>query len=700
MKYSSRLFAAFAVSTSLSMTEVQRAYAVEPMTIAAAASLGSALLNASTKPSSVSLQIAMAQLDISRAIHGRLDHIENSLASILTSLANMPDEMRRVAEEDRNINRSEEMLAIMDRLYSQLRVAEKEWRNPARDPLIVDNFNELQNTRARLFLRSDLVTPTIIHAFAVEVTVAKALNKSKANMEEIYSQYAERLDKIVSGKPGSLQAIYDELSAQHRTHEANMFQTFLAGHASTTSTFETGYYPWLYHSLQKTVQKSRQVTCDEPALDSTKINYTPFDVIDKSWEKLPVIFVRSTLSTCDEPYSENDPVHNSERERQVTVYPSPIVPGLYKLKIDLPDRITREDATKSWYTTHLESDDDYEKPHMDAHNTFMVEVKKFNTRMEILEQYKMTLDLAKITRALVKQGADANPEFLQQKILAMNEGVLENESLLDRITGKANANLLIMRMEAERAATRETIDRAYQKINKAIEDGKKDQWKQNVMMGLNILSASMQFAEAMKTEMALSQMRAAADAANEVAAFANDNASQNEIVKENGADNAKTPGLSLAELNAYAEKLLAMKPAPGEDGVDKVLLNDAFFGLKVLEQMEPGLQTKYYAEKAESFLDLAGTKGIDIGEAILNKSLMPLLPGLLEDALASTSTATDTQMNYFAANAIREKLERVVIRGIEGAIPDRSLLDDLKRLHPDDINNPCYSGPCLEPGPR
>lgn len=687
MKHITRLLAAFSVSTSITFTESQPAYAIEPMTIAAAASLGAALLNASAKPSSVSLQVAMAQLDVSIAMHNRLDKIEDSLASILTSLANMPDEMRKVAEEDRNQNRSEEMMAIMDRLHSQLKVAEKENRNPARDPMILDNFNELQNTRARLFKRSDLVTPTVIQAFVVEVAVAKALRLSDAHMEEIYDQYDKRLNKALSGDKGSLQAIYDELSAQHRTHETNLFKTFTAGHTPASPSFVTGDYPWISHSLQQTVLKYRSTIGRE---------YNP-DI--NRW-----IVVNGR-----EPYHENDPVHDSTRGRKVTVYPSPVDAGLYRLDIELLPRVTVANTAQSLYTPHVDSDDDHEKPHVDAHNTFMVDVGKFNTRTEILEQYKMMLDLTRMTSALIKQGPKAQSQALQDKIAAMNEGVLENSSLIDRLTGKANANLLIMRMEAERAVSRETIDRAHQRINRAIEQARKEQWKYDVMAGLNILSASMQFAEAIKTEAALSQMNAATDVVNSTAALSQNSEQQNKVVegqtKEQAEQVSKDPAFNvgiternpLEKLNSYAEKLLSMTSQPGPDGVDKALIKDAYNGLKMLEQFAPTIRGKYYAEKAADYLDMGETWGGALGESIGSRSMMPLQVTILTKALRSTPTATDAKMDYHAMESVRQKFERVIVREIVPHIPDRSLIDDLRTLHPDDLK--CFEGPCLKAAP-
>lgn len=651
-----KLLAAFAVSTSLSTYEVERAFAVEPATIAAAATLGAAIISATSKKSAVPLQISLAQLDISIAIHDRMDNVEASLANIMLSVAEFPKEMRKALEEDRDIQRSETVRGITTSIHRQLAIANIDKTDPAEDRLILDNLRALQNERTSLFDRTDVVVPTIIQAYLTEMAALRATKASPTALQYVSDEYKKRLsDSINSNRPGNLVWTLNHLINKQRADEKQLMDWFSQSvpRYNGDVPFASGQFFWFGHSLVRHETQYEDSVCNDIGPRETII-------------KVP----------CKKPYNAEILTHNRYWHRAVRTYQSPMDPSLYQLSIRPVGPVENGGRLDYPEHKHTNSDAEFEKPFMAVQQKIEGGVQVYNARAEAIEETLLAIRLVNMAQSAMENNVEVNPELLQAELESWERGIVSvNGEKAEQLDREASAAWLVSQMDAGRIEARKTIARALERINHAIQEDKAQKWKANAVTLLNIVAAAANFAQALEAEAAIARMEAAANVISSLPKDEQEMPEQSQAGNESGelieVDQADNQGgvqqdKPLSEMHAV-EKIYYVTAIDNElkqaksGKFDERMVGRALEAFIILDSMSPTIGDKYFQENYKTTRQLIEELLVDYQlsdtppEFLVNLLAVSLRPEVVANG-SLTSVSTQVALRESIAASLAQQL--------------------------------------------
>ncbi|MCV9963585.1 hypothetical protein OIU34_16905 [Pararhizobium sp. BT-229] len=463
----------FALSVSSPVGAVDPATGMLVLTMAE-----SALSMGSNKPD-LTFEAIRQQTVMIEAIHRRLDQSEQALSTLLTLVNNLPDHMRDALQEDRDVNRKETLvgwIAVLQSIGTDLAEATRRKDTQSIEQLrqrLRYRIDDFRAERAALFERSDFVLPSMVLALTAEAAALEMLPRTGNEMARELAGYDERLAAALDpDRPESVVATRIALEKLQGEHDARIAKTITGADGNLAD----GTWPWYSHTLMA----SREVKHRRP----------------RTYRRVPGC---SDCAYDDGGYdtvTEKYPVHSRSWSREVrtTPLPSSEGAGLFVFEVVAIGPTEAAGGLKG-ATQHWDGDSEYESKFTEAAD-ISAEIAQFNSRANAIDSLRNLEQIAYAARTLIANWDSGQAQRLSE--VAKAADTVEVHALVGEADAIAVAEEVRERqdgMEAARKQAWSDIKAAREEFDRAVEKARSEQWRSDLLMGLQIGKLSLQAQE-------------------------------------------------------------------------------------------------------------------------------------------------------------------------------------------------------------
>lgn len=556
---SSLLFALATVPTN-------HASAIEPMTVIAISSVAITALQLGSKRQDITGIVAMETFNLVSQLHGRMDNVEETLSYIAAEIAKLPEETRKAVSAAIDLDRTHEILGavsttrglvqrLQDATSKRLNTAPELQRDLRQQILVLRNF------RSTAFQKSDYMVPAIVAALVAEVTALSLLPQHREEIPVALREYESRLLAVLDERrPGSLVDIRKLLEQQQSGAELAISKAI---DPTTTKPIIDGVYPWFKHTLQTTVEREISIRC--PKEISTQGIDVPIDLA------IPQGGGITKIQFCPSKVQVDVDVHSHDWSRLFFRDRIEDFPDIYRIELSFrPPTPTKGGLPKA--TPHKFSDEIFQQPFLAAHANLLQSIATFNVRARAIVYLWELEAIAAAARTLVNSWNSVDGANVLAGALRFSSTGFRPTQDLELAQRDGEASTLVLQMKQARADARAQIAQARDRISQAIEENRRDQWRQDLVLGLQVFQVAYGLQQALANEARLQRISAEVKAIqaspkSQQAAAPNSTNKSNAPVKATGKD--ATPSKPMA---TASKSLVAKNPEiRTEDRIDQIL---------------------------------------------------------------------------------------------------------------------------------
>jgi hypothetical protein len=651
--------------------------------VAAAASLASSLLSAGGKGSDLTFTAIMADMKMVEALHERMNEVDANLAFIMTQLNHLKKDFRDELNHDRDINRSESVsgdTVTMVGLLTDLAAAEKH-RNKKE---IASKKEQLKwfltlvmaKDRNALMKRTDFVLPTLIASMVTEIRTLKIRQVPQEELHRVLGEYDDRLAMAQDpSREGSLVYMRHELEAQQAilAHEIAVMTE-----GKDAKELVAGTFPWLIHSKVHNEERLTSVNCIEP-------NAIKFDGNERAMP-IPVAPERphlqrlSIVPGCIKRDTVLVQEHSRRLQRIVSLAPltGSIAAGLFTVTITYATPVQTNTVPGS--ENHFNSDEDYEKQHLESDQALQRKVKEFNDRAVAILNLEQLENIVSTARGLILRWDDA----AAGKVVAFPDWGAKSSDAVDLVEDDRRDAAVSDRIAATKTVRREAwrkVEEARREVSQAIERARREKWRSDVIAGLAILRASLQTYVAVDREYFSTQDKAQTDGAARAAPVIKGATRIVDATASAGNHHRASAGAATRQQSAHGGTASIAERAPGHFDDDAARMNRVMQIIEEVKHKKLDYSSKLPNELThEELLLLEGMEHLNkIGETAGDRFAREeqVTPGAvardivtgaasggpheaareaLKDVITPTITADDTLLGEQQRNAVRKEL--------------------------------------------
>src|SRR5262245_2909994 len=315
-----RLFVRGSLLLCLLLSATDVGVASDPVTVGVGLGVAQSIQLLGNNGPDLNLQATLSSIEMLRAVHQRLDSIEFGIQTTLTLLKDLPAEIQRSLDRDRDITRSETLISrrtTLERLLIELQAAEKSASKMTIRKVRSDIHNlrlGLENEVNSLFEGSGFVTPHLTAAMVIEIVAARAEETPSADISRrlgIYDDHFAEFEQL--DRQGSLAYLRDAMEKGQAEAEKKIAKEV----TRSEGTIVAGDYDW-YAYVQMANREEKEfvpLTClrsrSQEAYAECQFN-----------NKQEIMVTR--------PYAKEFHVW----KRRVTKTPLDFSAGLYELKVE------------------------------------------------------------------------------------------------------------------------------------------------------------------------------------------------------------------------------------------------------------------------------------------------------------------------------------------------------------------------------
>lgn len=455
---------------------------MDPATVMAVCSLGSTALSLGAKGDRVPMEMLQANLQATIALHARMDNVEKALGEILLSLAELRKDIQTIINNELAQQRARDTLSAITSIQERMQTIDKQ-TSILRDQRAVDMLGKLLLWRNTLIAGPDTNIPALIQIYIGEVGVLKAagdLSTLRVALEVYEKRFARAQDV---NEEGSLAWTRQRLLSKQAEEEEVIAQALNI----PSKKIIDGDYPWLKHAEVHTRDQeySERVCVGEyNNICYWESKTRKVDFVHHMTERARSVVIRIVDPRFDTKLVE------------VGIGQSNVIPEP-KLTPELLKGADRHRNDKQY---------EEQKTNDEQNVKLLKKIDLFNERAEQIEYLSNVLALLSIIRV-----QNAKPDIDTLKRIQVPAQRAELQKLVDRRI--ATANELINVMSKTRADAWKGITESQQRIRDAIDESRRDKWRSEAILILNVVAASAQLVNAVKAHEAATALRDAGDAA-------------------------------------------------------------------------------------------------------------------------------------------------------------------------------------------
>jgi hypothetical protein len=630
---------AFIVAGLLTGPLCSRANALDPVTVYAGTTLASTLLKTGSN-ADVTGAVAQAQLDMLLAIHSRLDKIETSLSDVMLQIAELPTVMRDLLSQDSDIDQSELTIGILETITQRLSLLRQRGAKGVVDDAELDKaLLDLKSARNTLLHRTDNVAPTFVRALVTEIIASTTAGKPPDEIGQLLAVYDHRFQEILDAdRKGSLAWGLEELVRLQQNDEAVIAAT-LGFHSGKIQSGIVHWYlsPVNFNGAYGTSRGGNDFGWDH----------------DRIWQR------RIDVRTMDQEYSAF----------HIAISPvGPYDPGMTSKRRLRPSIATKLESSKIQENSRLQNE----------------AVAVFNARANAIRVVADTIRLASLARRVIADWSEAEAGRLGAAAQSMStNGVGDALFSAEQAQREMRAKSLIRDMNETRLQAWARIEESIKKIDAASAQARKEKWKGQAIVLLDVIGASAQMASAINAEVASAKLRAAASLTASINAgldgqdvsTAGPDAAKEVPIDEKPRHESRSGGegplkgiedmTSIEKVSRVRELLREIRDAPptsyGETLPDDFTPAElkAFQALAILDGMTMPEADRFRSEHAKSVADVIGDA---LQEGILSLSPQEGLMSITKDASVPTIMGNGDLDSAIEQNSLRAAVNAELAR--------------------------------------
>lgn len=482
----------------LALPPMRPAAAIEPMTMMLVASIASTALQLGANKHDISGQIAMETLNLVKELHARMDNVERTLSFVAQEVARLPEQMRQAVTDGINLDRTMELLGVVattQGLLDGVETAKKKARSqlPQRLTELRSQIVHLRNLRNAAFLKNDFMAPAIFAALVTEVTALTQLREYAAEVPSALAEYDARIAQMLDDqRPGGLSYFRKALEELQPAAELQIAKAIVP---AATAPLNNGTYDWFMHSLQTAREAREESLCHE--IDPKFTWYKP-DGIDWAQAKEGRLdLVRQVR--CWKKVTVHDDIHTRDLKRTFSRDFIANYPDIYTLRL-APTKPVETKGYRQGATRHLSADDAYEKPFNARHNELMSRIAIFNARAQAIVYLKELEQAASAARVLIARWETPSAKQVVEISLELSSSGASPLTRVSQIAREAVADEQQAAMLKAAAQAHEQIANADKRIEEVIREARKDKWRQDLLVGLEVFKIALTIQMAVSSE--------------------------------------------------------------------------------------------------------------------------------------------------------------------------------------------------------